>query len=215
MRAGAWISNPTLESGYSTLSAIDGRSGHLTVMSPRIRGICQAGCTLNRERIVQKAEPMISRRDFFGIAPGLISPVWLCAQVQRPVVWVKFSVTVTDSHTRYINGLKPSDFRVFEDGILQKISTFAEGTKPPSLVNADGTTRPVVDDKVTEGGKPGIDLTHEDGDLSDSYIITYYPDPSNHNEGFRKINIEIAPDTAKNYRVRTRPGYRMRAPEVD
>ena len=74
---------------------------------------------------------MISRRDFFGIAAGLISPVWLCAQAQRPVVWVKFSVTVTDSHTRYINGLKPSDFRVFEDGILQKISTFAEGTKPP------------------------------------------------------------------------------------
>ena len=38
---------------------------------------------------------------------------------------------MTDSKGRYINGLKPTDFRIYEDGILQKISTFAEGDKPP------------------------------------------------------------------------------------
>ena len=152
---------------------------------------------------------MLSRRDVFGIAAGLISAGQLCSQAPRPVFWVKFSVTVIDSQTRYINGLKPSDFRVLEDGILQKISTFADGTKPPLLVNADGTTRPIVGAKVTRGGKPGIDLTREDGDLENSYTITYYSDPSNHNEGFRKINVEIVPDAEKQYRVRTRPGYRM------
>ena len=96
-----------------------------------------------------------------------------------------------------------------EDGILQKISAFAEGTKPPLLVNADGTTRPLIDSKAVEAGKPGLDLTRDDEDLDNSYIITYYPDPSNHNEGFRKITIEIVPDAAKKYRVRSRPGYRV------
>ena len=44
---------------------------------------------------------------------------------------VVLSFTVTDSKGRYINGLKPGDFRILEDGILQKVATFAEGAKPP------------------------------------------------------------------------------------
>ena len=47
-------------------------------------------------------------------------------------------------------------------------------------------------------------------DLGNSYTVTYYPAP-NQNEGFRKIEIQIAGDTAKRYRVRARPGYRPRA----
>ena len=42
---------------------------------------------------------------------------------------VVLSFQVTDSKNHYINGLKPSDFRIYEDGIPQKISTFAEGAK--------------------------------------------------------------------------------------
>ncbi len=57
---------------------------------------------------------------------------------------VVLSFTVTDSKNRYINGLKPSDFRIYEDGIQQKINTFGEGNKPPVQVMADGSTRPVT-----------------------------------------------------------------------
>jgi VWFA-related protein len=46
-------------------------------------------------------------------------------------------------------------------------------------------------------------------DLGNSYTVTYYPAP-NPNEGFRKIDIQIVSDTAKHYRVRSRPGYRPR-----
>ena len=42
---------------------------------------------------------------------------------------VVLSFQVTDSKGHYINGLKPTDFRIFEDGILQKIATFAEGSQ--------------------------------------------------------------------------------------
>jgi len=181
---------------------------------------------------------MISRRDFLGTTAGLGSAGWLLAQeAQGPVFWVKLSVTVTErvewrdvltisGHTRYITGLLPSDFRVLEDGIPQKITTFAERGKPPLLVSDDGTTMPLVDPKVaSEVGKPGIDLTIQrrledqrlqSADTSESirkgldnsYTITYFPDSSNHTDGFRKINIGIVPGIGKNWRVRSSPGYR-------
>jgi len=57
---------------------------------------------------------------------------------------VVLSFTVTDSKGHYINGLKPADFRIFEDGIAQKLATFAEGSKPALRVMEDGTTRPLL-----------------------------------------------------------------------
>ncbi|SPE41605.1 von Willebrand factor, type A [Candidatus Sulfopaludibacter sp. SbA3] len=62
---------------------------------------------------------------------------------------------VTDSKNHYINGLKPNDFRIYEDGILQKVSTFAEGANPPMAVNADGSTRPLLD--AAKDAVPGMD----------------------------------------------------------
>ena len=45
---------------------------------------------------------------------------------------VVLTFTVTDSKGRYVNGLKAEDFHIREDGISQKIVTFAEG--PNQLV---------------------------------------------------------------------------------
>ncbi len=74
----------------------------------------------------------------------------LAAQ-DRPVFRVKvdmvvLSYTVTDSKGKYVNGLKPKDFKITEDGILQKMATFAEGNKPPVQVNEDGTTKSLTPD---------------------------------------------------------------------
>ena len=68
---------------------------------------------------------------------------------QRPVFRVKvdmvvLSFTITDSKGHYINGLKPKDFKILEDGITQKVATFAEGNKPPVQVSEDGTTKPLI-----------------------------------------------------------------------
>ncbi|HYL73058.1 MAG TPA: VWA domain-containing protein [Bryobacteraceae bacterium] len=83
--------------------------------------------------------------------------VWLLAQ-ERPTFRIKvdmvvLSFTVTDSKGKYINGLKPTDFRVTEDGIAQKINTFGEGNKPPVQVMDDGTTRP-LNAQVANAGEP-------------------------------------------------------------
>jgi len=64
---------------------------------------------------------------------------------------VVLSFQVTDNKGHYVNGLKPTDFKVYEDGILQSISTFAEGAKAPMAVDADGATRSLV-----EGNKDAL-----------------------------------------------------------
>jgi len=111
---------------------------------------------------------IVSRRELFSLAAGamLQVPKLSAQEGQRPVFRVKvdmvvLSFTVTDSKNHYINGLKPPDFRIYEDGILQKLNTFGEGTKPPLLISDDGTARPLVDTPgsggTPEGAAPGLD----------------------------------------------------------
>src|SRR5262245_22989589 len=46
------------------------------------------------------------------------------------VEMVVVTFSVCDSKGKPVSGLKPSDLRVFEDGVLQKIASFAEGSRP-------------------------------------------------------------------------------------
>jgi Ca-activated chloride channel family protein len=75
---------------------------------------------------------------------------WLFAQDAPPVPVFHSKVdllvltfTVTDSKGKYVNGLKPTDFKVTEDGIVQKISTFAEGDRPAMEVGPGGALKPL------------------------------------------------------------------------
>ena len=87
---------------------------------------------------------------------GLAFTVVALALAQdRPTFRVKvdmvvLSFTITDGKGHYINGLQPKDFHVLEDGIPQKLVSFADGNKPPAEVMADGTLRPMA---VSEQGK--------------------------------------------------------------
>jgi hypothetical protein len=86
--------------------------------------------------------------------------VALALAQDRPVFRVKVDMVVLsfqifDNKGHYVNGLKPKDFRVLEDGIPQKLNTFAEGNKPPSQLAEDGTLKPIVvgEDGKGEGGR--------------------------------------------------------------
>ena len=87
---------------------------------------------------------------------GLIFGVVALALAQdRPTFRVKvdmvvLSFTITDNKGRYINGLQPKDFRILEDGIPQKLATFADGNKPPMDVLPDGSLKPIP---TTETGR--------------------------------------------------------------
>ncbi|HUI56389.1 MAG TPA: VWA domain-containing protein [Bryobacteraceae bacterium] len=115
----------------------------------------------------------ISRRGFVGMTAG---GVLLRAQTgqQRPVFRVKvdmvvLSFQVTDNKNHYIKGLKPADFRVYEDGILQRVSTFAEGASTPVAVADDGSMRPLLD--VRKEALPGMD--HPDAFVGTNVFVLF------------------------------------------
>src|ERR1035437_4776411 len=101
----------------------------------------------------------ISRRGFLGMtAAGAVMRAQDSGQ--RPIFRVKvdmvvLSFQVTDNKGHYVNGLKPTDFRIFEDGILQQIATFAEGAKAPLAVAGDGATRPLLE--ANKDALPGME----------------------------------------------------------
>src|ERR1700758_4830782 len=43
---------------------------------------------------------------------------------------VQLNVAVTDKKGNYVTSLKPSDFEIVEDGIVEKAATFGEGNEP-------------------------------------------------------------------------------------
>ena len=108
-------------------------------------------------------------------ATGLMASgasVWLWAQ-DRPTFRIKvdmvvLSFTVTDSKGKYVNGLKPGDFKILEDGIQQKVNTFAEGNKPPLQILEDGKTRPLLA-TMPAASDPGVKVNEV---RSDAFVGT-------------------------------------------
>ncbi len=81
---------------------------------------------------------------------------------ERPTFRVKVDMvvltfTVQDHKGKYFNDLKPADFRIREDGIVQKLATFAVGNRPALQVNEDGSTKPLIGGESGSPGKPGLD----------------------------------------------------------
>ncbi len=64
---------------------------------------------------------------------------------------VQLNVAVTDRRGRYIGQLAPGDFRVYEDGVLQNLASFAEGNEAPRAMAATGP--PATPQPATEAGR--------------------------------------------------------------
>jgi Ca-activated chloride channel homolog len=84
-----------------------------------------------------------------AVIAALGAGVWLFAQepvtvFKSKVDLVVMSFTVTDSKGKYVNGLKPADFRVTEDGIAEKLATFSEGSRPAMQILPDGSMKPLL-----------------------------------------------------------------------
>jgi VWFA-related protein len=123
-------------------------------------------------------------RNRWGLTLGVaaVAAAGLIAQeAQRPLFRVKVDMvvltfTVTDSRGRYINGLKPSDFRILEDGIVEKVATFSEGNRPAVQVLPDGATRPIVPSE--EAGAPAAAVGAVDALVGTNVFVLF--DTSNY-----------------------------------
>jgi VWFA-related protein len=108
-----------------------------------------------------------------GIAAllGAGACMWLRAQEDGAATFrikvdmVVVSFTVTDQKGKYVNGLKPRDFHVYEDEIPEQIASFAEGNQAPVEVLPNGETRPQTAAEAAAAPKPGdpnvVDLRAE------------------------------------------------------
>ena len=94
-----------------------------------------------------------------GLCPVIIGCLVLSAQPPEPLPDVRFTaesrqvlvpVVVTDKKGHHVTGLKPADFQIYEDGVLQKIiafgteasGTMAELQSPGSVPSPAGTLNP-------------------------------------------------------------------------
>ena len=94
-----------------------------------------------------------------ALAAGLVAHV----QDQDPTTFhvkvdlIVLGFTVTDQKGKYVNGLKPKDFKVYEDEIPQKLATFTEGNRAPLKVLENGDTRPFRTNSADAGGGAPVD----------------------------------------------------------
>ena len=107
--------------------------------------------------------------------------VSLVAAQDRPTFRIKvdmvvLSFTITDGKGKYVNGLKPKDFRILEDGIQQKLNTFTEGNRPPVQVNEDGTTKAILVEE--QPGKEKESETRSDAFVGTNVFVLF--DTSNY-----------------------------------
>src|SRR6266850_7473138 len=72
--------------------------------------------------------------------------------IRVEVDMVQLNVAVMDGKGNYVTGLRPSDFEVTEDGILQKVAIFGEGNEATRRVT--GTSD---DDKPGQGRSRSLD----------------------------------------------------------
>ena len=56
------------------------------------------------------------------------------SRLRVQVVLVELNIAVTDSKGNYISGLKPEDFQITEDKVVEKMATFEEGNEPTRVV---------------------------------------------------------------------------------
>jgi VWFA-related protein len=73
---------------------------------------------------------------------------------------VQVNVAVTDGHGNYLTGLRPSNFVVAEDGISEKISTFAEGNEPQVLVDVTQNQKRTPTSEGSQGASSAAEMTN-------------------------------------------------------
>ena len=107
-----------------------------------------------------------------AVSLGIFSTpgTWTVAQESEPhirveVNMVQLNVAVTDDKGNYITGLHPQNFVITEDGITEKLATFAEGNEPAhKVIDAAPPGPSAAPEELTSGDKQAP--PPDDGSLS-------------------------------------------------
>src|ERR1700732_4793483 len=106
--------------------------------------------------------PVLSLCFFLGLFLGYATGVEAQERPDLHVVvnMVQLNVAVTDKKGNYVTGLRPKDFAIIEDGITEKVATFAEGNEPAHSLTepAEPERSAVQSGDVTKGSSVGDPL---------------------------------------------------------
>jgi VWFA-related protein len=76
------------------------------------------------------------------------------SRIRVSVVLVQLNIAVTDNKGNYVSGLRPEDFSITEDKIVEKASTFEDGNGPTMRLvdngQGDGKLLTQVDEKISD-----------------------------------------------------------------
>src|ERR1700682_4036611 len=94
---------------------------------------------------------------------------------------VQLNVAVTDKNGEYITGLRPKDFVSVEDGITEKVATFAEGNEPARSLNESAESEPssAPSGDLTKRSAPGDSLHTLDSLIAGADVFVLF-DTSNY-----------------------------------
>ncbi len=121
---------------------------------------------------------------FLGLFVGYATGVEAQSSPDLHVVvnMVQLNVAVTDKKGDYITGLHPKDFVIVEDGITEKLATFAEGNEPArSLTESEEPERSAAapSGRSTRGFSPGDPLHSLDSLIAGADVFVLF-DTSNY-----------------------------------
>ena len=94
---------------------------------------------------------------------------------------VQLNVAVTDKKGNYVTGLRPKDFAIIEDGITEKVATFAEGNEPAHSLTepAEPERSAVQSGDVTKGSSVGDPIHSLDSLIAGADVFVLF-DTSNY-----------------------------------
>jgi Ca-activated chloride channel homolog len=137
---------------------------------------------------VKKTLRILANTAAITTVAALITGFWLHAQEPDAAIFhvkvdmVVLGFTVTDQKNKYVNGLKPTDLKVFEDDIPQKLATFAEGARPLQQVLENGEMRPLHSSEpapVGAGAIPNPDAVNLRAEATGTNVFVLF-DTSNY-----------------------------------
>lgn len=86
---------------------------------------------------------------------------------------VVLNVTVTDRRGRYISDLKPGDFRVLEDGVVQDLAGYSEGNAAPVNISELGSREVEVPGREQAGGSLGTQLAGDEAFAGTNVFVLF------------------------------------------
>jgi Ca-activated chloride channel homolog len=116
---------------------------------------------ISKAMMLRKVTLLFALSTLLVLGSGTGSKAQESPDIHVVVNMVQLNVAVTDKNGNYITGLKPKDFAIYEDGIMEKPATFSEGDAPARHVGDNGEEEAVAPAQPLVNNAPNASPTFD------------------------------------------------------